>query len=1019
MKRMMISVAGTVAVAAAACAGDRTWNGGGGDANWGTSANWGGTSPVADDALYFGGSAKLANTNDLAADTSFAGLTFNSGAGAFALAGNRLTLGGNVTNWSSNTQTLNLPVFLSATRDVNATNGAVTVNGVLSGAGGLTKLGPQTLTLTASNSYEGVTTVSNGLLAISHGSALGSTNGNTVVRSAYGGYLQLSGNITVAEPLTLNAERPNYGSSLLNSSGSNTLSGLITRQGQTRINSNSGTTLVITGGMAGPGGGLCVINSGGTISFYNTPLNIGSDQFYTDSGGLTVMGVAGNTWGETLVAGGTLRMDIANGLPAATVLRIGISYSAGGTVNLNGFDQSVAQLRNDTTNAGTRILTSLAPATLTVNQSVNSLYDGQLTGALSLTKIGTGTLTLSNSLSTTTGNITVTNGTLLVALASSLGNSTNVTVAGATGILELRTSSGVADAASLSIANGGAKVKIGTNLTETVGKLFLGGVQQANGTWGPSGSGATHIDDAHFTGGGKIYVVASAPITAVSATWDAGGGDTFLSTTNNWAGDVLPAFGGATYAVFGTGGSTATVDTAASLYGMAFNANTNFTVAAGAGIITNGAGGITAAIPTTASRTYTVSEDIVLADHQTWGVTNNGAGVTTLLVSGKIDDGVDPYNLTLSGNGVLVLSGNNTYDGTTTVRTNGVLRITHANALGSTNGATVVDNGGRIEMSGGINVAEPLTINGDPSTGYQGVIRSTSGSNVLSGVVTSSSRIRANSGSLDIIGGIVGAGIVLGADGGALIRISGKPINIGGGSFYAHTGNGPLILAVTNNTWGYLEVGGSLFRTDLPNALPPTATLDLSSSSAPSSIVDLNGNSQTVGQFQTGYTSPDPKILYSVVPATLTVNQSATTTFNGSITGAVSLVKAGAGSLTLSGTNTTYGSFVVSNGTLLVSGSLGVNCTNVVVAAGTLTLSNSVTIADNASLIIANGAKVNLASGVYETVGYLYCGGVQKRAGTYSAASGSGVQVVDTDHFAGTGILKVLHDKSGTIMRVQ
>ncbi|MDD4019916.1 MAG: autotransporter-associated beta strand repeat-containing protein [Kiritimatiellae bacterium] len=141
------------------------------------------------------------------------------------------------------------------------------------------------------------------------------------------------------------------------------------------------------------------------------------------------------------------------------------------------------------------------------------------------------------------------------------------------------------------------------------------------------------------------------------------------------------------------------------------------------------------------------------------------------------------------------------------------------------------------------------------------------------------------------------------------------------------------------------------------------------------------------------------------------------------IAGAVTLVKSGSGTLTLTRACTTSGDFVVSNGTLAVSatGALGANSTNVVVAGGTLSLSNSTAIADSATLVIANGgaAKVSLAAGVNESVGYLYFGNRQQRAGTYSATAGGGVQKVDTEHLAGTGILRVLRDSAGTAITLR
>ena len=988
-----------------AAASDRTWNGGGVDAKWTSAANWGGTAPVAADALCFGGSSKLVNTNDLPADTLFAGLTFNSGAGAFSLWGNRLSLGGGVTNFSVSTQTISLDMALGGTRAFNASNGAITVNGVLSGAGGLTKFGPQTLTLAASNTYDGATTVSNGLLAVSHPNALGSTNGNTVVRSASGGYLQLSGGITVAEPLTLNGERPNSGVSLSNSGGSNTWSGAITRQGQIRIGSSGGTTLVITGGITGSGGGLCVINSGGTVVLTGKPISLGGDMFWTDSSGLTVVGVAGNAWGDTLVAGGTLRMEVASGLPAATALQIGVSYQPGGTVDLNGFDQTVGQLLNETTNAGTRVVTSAKPAVLTVNQDANTVYDGRLTGALSLVKAGAGTLTLSNTLSTATGDITVSNGTLVAALASSLGNGTNVTVAG--GTLELRPASALSNSANLFIASAGAQVTLGAGLVVTVNKLFLGGEQQPKGLWGATGSGAVHIDDAHFAGTGLLQVLTSQQIPAVDARWDAEGTDTFVSTASNWTGDILPPFDGTTNAIFGAAGSTATIDTPVSFRGLVFNRDADFTLAAGAGALTLGAGGIAAALPGTVSHSYTVAEDVTLAANQAWGVTNNGTGVATLAVSGAIGDGASSFGITKSGSGPLVLSGNNSYDGTTTVKTGGIIRIFHANALGSTNGATVVENGAWLEVSGGIAVAEAITINGDQASGYAGALRSTGGSNTWSGAITQGSmtRVGVTSGSLDVTGGFSGSqGLAFSQNGGTALRLSNVPFLMSSATLYAH-GAGLLILNVTGNTWGMLEVAGGAVRTDMANVLPAAATLQLN----PNAVVDLNGNSQTVGQFRNASTNAGSRLVTSAAPAMLTVSSSGVTnTYDGSLSGALALVKGGSSKLTLTGSGNRFsGAVTVSNGTLTVASAscLG-SGTNVTVAGGTLELQTGHGIRNNAALSIASGAKVSVAAGLAERVERLYIGGVQQTNGTWGAA-GSGAGHIDNVHFMGSGMILV------------
>ncbi|HEX4052651.1 MAG TPA: autotransporter-associated beta strand repeat-containing protein [Tepidisphaeraceae bacterium] len=166
------------------------WNGGGADDNWSTGGNWGGTAPVSPDALVFAGTTQLTNNNDMAADTLFDGIQFNSSAGAFALGGNAIDLGGDVVNNSSSTQTINIGLALQQNTNINAAAGNITVGGAIGGAFSLTANGGNVVTLTGSNSYSGGTNVSAGTLVIG---AAGALPANGAV-SITGGALQLAAN---------------------------------------------------------------------------------------------------------------------------------------------------------------------------------------------------------------------------------------------------------------------------------------------------------------------------------------------------------------------------------------------------------------------------------------------------------------------------------------------------------------------------------------------------------------------------------------------------------------------------------------------------------------------------------------------------------------------------------------------------------------------------------------------------------------------------------------------------------
>lgn len=1029
MKNTLVACVGSVLVSMVALATERTWNGGGGDAYWTSAANWGGTAPLAGDALLFSGAVKLVNTNDWDAGTSFSGITFNSGSGAFILDGHAITLDGNISNLSTTAKTINLPMTLSADRTLYGVTAAMTVNSVLSGPGGLcANITNGTLTLTASNAFDGAVCVTNGTtLVMTNAWALGSTNGDTIVHGKYNARLQISGGLEIYEPITFNGQRPNYGQTLTCSGGSNTFWGKIAKTNEIRVGGVNGSTLVFAGGIQSlTSGGDVILNpGGGTFIFRDQPVNLGSGAFYLDQGGLIVIGVAGNTWGDTRAAGagGTVRADVVNALPATTKLIIGAGHSTSGNFDLNGYDQTVGQLVTDTVNAGTRSVTSSKPATLTVNQTANTVYNGILTGMLRVVKNGTGTLTLTNGISTMTGDLVVNTGTVVIAQSAGFSANTNTLVKG--GILDLRTDTALWDSTILAIADG-AKVKIGAGLKETVSQLVIQGVPQARGTYGISGSGAQNTDNAHFDGTGQLVVLNSSLITPVSCLWDAeGGSDALMRTAANWVGDVAPLFDGTSQVVFGLAGSTAIVDVAVGTYGITFNRDGAFTLAAGSGIVTNGAGGISAMAPTASARTYTLASDMMLNNHQTWAVETNMMGFTTLNITGSIADDHVPCDIVKVGFGALHLRGSNTFDGTLYV-SNGALRVYHSNALGNTNGVTLINgfSGCNLNLNGNLDLWEPLILNGEKDNA--GSLRIDSGSNTLHGPVTVRGQVRivVGTGTLVFRGGVyVGSGdsaSSLVINSGTVTAFYDMPLLIGQKTFYTDD-TGLTVIGVSGNVWGDTLVAKGTLRCDVPNALPPSAGLRLGIGYGPNGTLDLNGNDQTCSQLYMGTPNAGSRVVTSAMPATLTVNQVSNTVSDARFTGAVSLLKLGTGNLILTNAATsTMGTFTVNAGMLTLAnrGTFGENATNIVVGgSGTLVLSNAVAIADTAAVhmpaVDMNTAKIDLAEGVDEHVGWLFYGDRMQRAGTYGSSDSAALYKNDL-YFSGKGVLRVRFDQSGT-----
>ncbi len=153
------------------------WSGGGSanpgnpDTHWSNPANWESGAPNPADGVRFAlpQIVSVGNFNDFPVGTSFNGIVF-SGQAAFNLQGNSIALWGNVINISSQTQTISLDMELDgATRTFNADSGDIVIQGRISGDQGLLKTGDGTLTLEASNTYTGGTTVLQGMLVLDGG----------------------------------------------------------------------------------------------------------------------------------------------------------------------------------------------------------------------------------------------------------------------------------------------------------------------------------------------------------------------------------------------------------------------------------------------------------------------------------------------------------------------------------------------------------------------------------------------------------------------------------------------------------------------------------------------------------------------------------------------------------------------------------------------------------------------------------------------------------------------------------
>src|SRR3989442_518338 len=338
------------------------------NANWSVANNWaGGVAPAgtgAENLVFPAGAANLL-TNNTTNNGSFNSVTIK-GTG-YTLGNKAITLGagGLADSSAAGSNTISLGITFAATRTVTVSNAAttLTISGVITGAGGLTKSGAGTLVLSAANTYTGVTTINAGTIEIPADAGLGTAPGAaTPGKIVFGG-----GTLRTTATFTLAANR----GIALTAAGT--------------ISTNPATTLTYGGIIAGAGS----LTKAGT-------------------GTLILSGV--NTYtGATAVSTGTLRLGTTNSIGSASALTV----AAGATFDLSGFSDVIGSL------AGAGTVTSGAAGAVTLTAGGNNsttTFSGVIqngSGTVSLTKTGTGTLILTGA-NTYSGATTVSAGALLV-----------------------------------------------------------------------------------------------------------------------------------------------------------------------------------------------------------------------------------------------------------------------------------------------------------------------------------------------------------------------------------------------------------------------------------------------------------------------------------------------------------------------------------------------------------------------------------------------------------------------------
>jgi fibronectin-binding autotransporter adhesin len=654
----------------------------------------GGVVPGSGDIALWDATVTAANTVSLGANLNFGEIQITNPGGAVTInAGNTLTLSGVSgvgIDMSSATQnlTLNCAITLGAAQTWNVASGRTltlsgsaainnggnlltintpsgafaNINTVISGTGGLRETGNQNLSLSAANTYTGVTTLDGGFLI--------GTVANINTASSIG-----KGSVTGSAADLV------FGGGILFANGSTDrlfTIGDANGLGATLDAGGSGMNFTGTGAIAFGGSGARQLQLAGTGTNSFAPIlgdGPGGATSLSKNDTSTWIITGANTYtGGTTVFLGTLTVNGTGTLGASTGSLQVSSFGGTTILNLN-VDQTVGSL-SGSISGGTATINIASTKTFTVNQSSTTTYAGVIASAGSFTKSGAGTLTLSGT--NTYSGITRIDGGIL-----SVGSLANINTASGIG------KGSVAGSPADLVFGGGTLQYSGTTGATSTNRLFTIG-DTAGLTAALDSSNATAANTMSFTGTGSIAFGGSGARTLTLTgsntgnntlapiLGDGSGGATSLikSGAGTWVLSGANTYTGGTTINAGTlqAGSTTALGPAANatltfgsgstgkfqLFGFnttVIDLNTNATV--GTPIIESGSG-------TAGTDTLTVNT----ANTDTYaGVLQNGS--TRVLA------------LTKSGAGSLTLSGNNTYSGGTTLNSGGILNINSATAIGT------------------------------------------------------------------------------------------------------------------------------------------------------------------------------------------------------------------------------------------------------------------------------------------------------------------------------------------------
>lgn len=733
----------------------------------------------------------------------------------------------------------------------------------------------------------------------------------------------------------------------------------------------SGT--VTLGSTAGQSGTLNVTSGGlattGTI--YVGLLGTGTMNI---SGGSVVSATGLGSVADSANSSGTITVS-----GAGTQFKPGQLYVA---ADVNTLGQVTIQNGASLTTAQTILgfFSATANGTLTVTNGSSAS-----TGAMTIGERGAGTFNLNGGSTATSTSVSLgtnagSNGTANIAGTGTTWTTGRITL-NAAGTSALNISDG-AKVTSTSSTNGAAFINGAANVTgsgsqwDIVGNsTAVGGTQNVVSIGGSAGltvsaGGKVTIADGATTSNGQFMQTRISSTGSANSLTVTGANSSFTTPYDVWVafnagstGNITVSNGGALntgYTILGASGTgNAVVTGAGSVWtisnmpnvpgsqpqglaiGQSATSNGTLTIANGGTVNVNSTGGsvvlggqvgsqgtlnigAAAASPAAAAGTLNAT-NVIFATGATGTINFNHTSNNYVFETAIQGAGPGTVNF-LSG--TTILTGNNTYTGTTNIAAGATAQFGNRGTNGGSNGlisGNVTNNGAMI-----VNLAALSTTYGGTISGGGTFEQAGTGTLTLSANNTYSGLTKISSGTLQL-----GSGSTTGSVAGNIENNSHLSINrsgvftfsnlISGTGDVTKTGSGTMTVTAANTYTGGTSVSQGTLRLGANDRLASTGSLFIFGGAT----FDLAGFSQTVGAFSGPGTA-------AIGTGSLTFGNNLDRTFQGFITGSGSFIKQGTGSFTMTANNSAYtGTTTVNNGLLAVNGNLS-NSATTVNANGTL-----------------------------------------------------------------------------------